>query len=112
MESRAIAKFIRVSPRKTRLVADNIRGKDVEEALNILRFTPTKPASILYGVVRSALANAEQVGGINVDSMYVKTVLVNEGPTWKRFMPRAQGRATSIMKRTSHITVILAEGQG
>ena len=110
METKAIAKFIRVSPRKTRLVAENIRGKDVETAMNILRFTPTKTASILYAVVRSALASAEQMTGINVDSMYVKTVLVNEGPAWRRFMPRAQGRATPIKKRTSHITVILAEG--
>jgi large subunit ribosomal protein L22 len=112
METKAVAKFIRVSPRKTRLVADNIRGLAVETAMNILRFTPSKPASILYGVVRSALANAEQLPGINVDKMVVKTVLVNEGPSWKRFMPRAQGRATPIIKRTSHITVILAEGQG
>ena len=110
MEAKAIAKFERVSPRKTRLIAHNVQGKGVEEAMNILRFTPNKPASILYAVVKSALANASQLS-VNVDAMIVKEVVVNEGPSWKRFMPRAQGRATKIHKRTSHITVILAEGQ-
>ncbi len=111
MESKAIAKFQRVSPRKTRLVAYNVVGRGVEDALNILRFTPNKPAGVLLGVVKSALANASQLGGVDVDAMVVKEIVVNEGPTWKRFMPRAQGRATKIRKRTSHITVILAEGQ-
>lgn len=111
MESKAIAKFQRVSPRKARLVAKNVTGLGVEEALNILRFTPNKPAGILFGVMKSALANASQLGGVDVDAMVVKEIVVNEGPSWKRFMPRAQGRATKIKKRTSHITVILAEGQ-
>ena len=111
MESKAIAKFQRVSPRKTRIVAKNVVGRGVEEALNILRFTPNKPAGILFGVVKSALANASQLGGVDVDAMVVKEIVVNEGPTWKRFMPRAQGRATQIRKRTSHITVILAAWQ-
>ncbi len=110
MEAKAIAKFQRVSPRKTRLVARNVVGMGVEDALNVLRFTPNKPAGVLYGVVRSALANASELS-VNVDTMVVKEVLVNEGPTWKRFMPRAQGRATRVRKRTSHITVILAEEQ-
>ena len=111
MESKAIAKFQRVSPRKTRLVAKNVQGKGVEEAMNILRFTPNKPAGRLLNVLKSAVANASQLGGVNVDAMVIKEVIVNEGPTWKRFMPRAQGRATKIHKRTSHVTVILAEGQ-
>ena len=111
MESKAIAKFQRVSPRKTRLVAKNVQGKGVEEAMNILRFTPHKPAGVLLNVLKSAVANASQLGGVNVDAMVIKEVIVNEGPTWKRFMPRAQGRATKIHKRTSHVTVILAEGQ-
>ena len=111
MESKAIAKYQRVSPRKTRLVAKNVVGMGVEEALNVLRFTPNKPAGVLYGVVKSALANASQLGGVDVDAMGVKEIVVNEGPTWKRFMPRAQCRATKIHKRTSHITFILAEGQ-
>ncbi len=110
MESKAIAKYQRVSPRKTRLVAQNVKGLPVEDALNMLKFTPNKPAGVLYGVVRSALANANQ-SNIDVDSMIVKDVIVNEGPTWKRFMPRSQGRAMHIRKRKSHITVILAEGQ-
>ena len=111
MESKAIAKFQRVSPRKTRLVAKNVQGKGVEEAMNSLRFTPNKPAGVLLKVLKSAVANASQLGGVNVDAMVIKEVIVNEGPTWKRFMPRAQGRATKIHKRTSHVTVILAEGQ-
>lgn len=111
MESKAIAKYVRVSPRKSRLVAANVKGLPVEAAMNLLRFTPNKPAGIILSVVRSALANAEHNVKMDVDSLIVKEVLVNEGPTWKRFMPRAQGRATHIRKRTSHITVILAEGQ-
>lgn len=109
MEAKAIAKFIRVSPRKTRIVAKNVVGRSVEDALNILRFTPQKGAQVIREVMKSALANAEHNTNMNVDALVVKEILVNEGPTWKRFMPRAQGRATSIMKRTSHVTVILAE---
>ncbi len=110
MEAKAIAKFQRVSPRKARLVARNVVGMGVEDALNVLRFTPNKPAGVIYAVVKSALANAGQMS-VNVDAMVVKEVVVNEGPSWKRFMPRAQGRATRVRKRTSHITVILAEEQ-
>ena len=111
MESKATAKFMHVSPRKTRLVARNVKGLPVEAAMNLLRFTPNKSAGILLGVMRSALANAEHNARMDVDTLVVREVLVNDGPVWKRFMPRAQGRATSIHKRTSHITVILAEGQ-
>ena len=111
MEARAVAKYQRVSPRKTRIVASNLRGLPVEDAMNFLRFTPNKPAGLLYQILKSALANASQVDGTDVDSMFVKAIVVNDGPSWKRFMPRAQGRATKIQKRTSHITVILAEGQ-
>ena len=109
MESKATARYIRVSPRKARLVARNVNGRPVEDAMNILKFTPQKAAGIIYQVMRSALANAEQLPGLDVDAMVVKQVIVNEGPSWKRFMPRAQGRATNLIKRTSHITVILAE---
>ena len=111
MESKATAKFVRVSPRKTRLVARNVKGMPVEAAMNLLRFTPNKPSGLILGVVRAALADAEHNASMDVDALGVKEILVNEGPTWKRFMPRAQGRATNIHKRTSHITVILAEGQ-
>ena len=109
MEAKAIAKFIRVSPRKTRIVAKNVVGRPVEDALNILKFTPQKGAQVIREVMRSALANAEHNNNMNVDALVVKEILVNEGPTGKRFMPRAQGRATAIHKRTSQVTVILAE---
>lgn len=109
MEARALAKHTRVSPRKTRLVAKNIKGKPVEDALNILAFTPKKAARILSKVLRSAIANAEQLPGVDIDTLYVKQVRIDEGPTWKRIMPRAMGRATRILKRTSHITVIVDE---
>lgn len=111
MISRAIAKYQRVSPRKARLVARNVRGKGVEEALNILNFTPNKSAQIIYKVVKSALANAINNFDADPDDMVIDEITVNEGPAWKRFMPRAQGRANKIRKRTSHITVILAEGR-
>ncbi|MCJ2163059.1 MULTISPECIES: 50S ribosomal protein L22 [unclassified Pseudodesulfovibrio] len=109
MEAKAVAKFIRVSPRKTRIVADIIKGKNVEDALNILRFTPKKSAEILRKVLYSAVSNAEQMPGVDVDSLIVDTVMVNEGPTWKRIQPRAMGRAYRIRKRTSHITIVVKE---
>jgi large subunit ribosomal protein L22 len=109
MEAKAVAKFIRVSPRKTRIVAENIKGKGVEDALNILRFTPKKAAKILSKVLYSAVSNAEQMPGVDVDSLIVDTVMVNEGPTWKRIQPRAMGRAYRIRKRTSHITIVVKE---
>lgn len=111
MESYAIARYQRVSPRKARLVARNVQGLGVEDAMNILRFTPNKPAGIIFKVIKSALANASHNEALDVDTMFVKEIMVNEGPMWKRFMPRAQGRATKIRKRTSHITVVLSEGQ-
>jgi len=106
---KAVAKFIRVSPRKTRVVAANIMGKGVEDALNILKFTPQKPAEILSKVLYSALSNAERQPGVDVDALIVDQVVVNEGPTWKRIQPRAMGRAYRVRKRTSHITIILKE---
>lgn len=109
MEAKAVSKFLRVSPRKVRLVAKNINGKPVEDALNILKFTPNKSAAILRKVLYSAIANAEQKPGVDVDSLKVSSVIVNEGPTWKRIMPRAMGRAYRIRKRTSHITVVVKE---
>ncbi|WFS63677.1 50S ribosomal protein L22 [Pseudodesulfovibrio thermohalotolerans] len=109
MEAKAVAKFIRVSPRKTRIVAENIKGKGVEDALNILRFTPQKPAAILSKVLYSAVSNAEQMPGVDVDSLIVDSVVVNEGPTWKRIQPRAMGRAYRVRKRTSHITIVVKE---
>ncbi len=109
METRAVAKYLRLSSRKVRLSADLIRGKQVEEALNILAHTPKQGAKAVSKVVHSALANARQNKSIDVDTLFVKTVYVNQGPTLKRFRPMPMGRAGRIRKRTSHITVILDE---
>jgi len=109
METRAVAKFVRISPRKIRLVMDQVRGKQVGEALNMLSFAPQRGARILKKLVNSAIANVEQNTGVDVDSLYIMRVYADEGPTLKRWRPRAQGRATSIRKRTSHLTVVLNE---
>ena len=109
MEVRAVARFVRISPRKIRLVMDRIRGKKVEEALNILSFAPQKGARILRKLLNSAVANALENSGLDVDTLYVRRVYADEGPILKRWRPRAQGRATRIRKRTSHLTVILEE---
>jgi len=109
MEASAKLKFARLSPQKTRLVVDLVRGMAVQEALNILKFSPQRPADIVAKVMRSAVANAEQKGISDVDRLFVKAVFVDQGPVLKRFMPRAQGRATKIRKPTSHITVVLDE---
>jgi large subunit ribosomal protein L22 len=109
METRAVAKFVRISPRKIRLVMDQVRGRQVGEALNMLSFAPQRGAGILKKLVNSAIANAEQNTNVDVDSLYIMRVYADEGPTLKRWRPRAQGRATSIRKRTSHLTVVLNE---
>ncbi|MGV8073696.1 MAG: 50S ribosomal protein L22 [Syntrophobacteraceae bacterium] len=109
MEVRAISKYLRVSPTKARLVADLIRGKQVGEALTILRFTPKKSGLLINKTLRSAVANAEKSKDMDVDNLFIKSILVDEGPRLKRFRPRAMGRATRIIKRSSHITVVLAE---
>ena len=109
MESKAIAKFQRVSPRKTRLVAKNVQGKGVEEAMNILRFTPNKPAGVLLNVLKSAVANAENNLGMDPAKLVVSEVFATPGPILKRMMPRAQGRAYRINKRTSHVTLAVTE---
>ena len=109
METKAIARFIRISPQKARLVGENVRGLPVEDAVNILNYTPKKAARLLKKVLNSALANAEQNYSLDLDNLYVKQVRVDEGPTLKRIQPRAMGRANRILKRTSHITVIVEE---
>jgi large subunit ribosomal protein L22 len=109
METRAMTKYVRVSPRKARLVVDLIRGKGVEEALSILKFLPKRSAGTVAKTLRTAVANAENTQSVDVDRLFVKQVKVDEGGMWKRFMPRAQGRATRIRKRLSHITIILDE---
>ncbi len=109
MESRAVARYIRISPRKVRLIMDEIRGRKIEEALNQLSFAPQKGAFILKKLIDSAVANAEQNFEMDVDKLYIKRVFADEGPTLKRFRPRAMGRASKIRKRTSHLTVVLDE---
>jgi large subunit ribosomal protein L22 len=109
MEAKAHTNFVRISPTKVRIVADNIKGAPVEKAMGILTFTPKKAGRILLKTLKSAVANAEQNPNVDVDTLYVKGIWVNEGPTMKRWRPRAQGRAYRIRKRTSHITVVLDE---
>ncbi len=104
---RATAKYVRIAPRKARLVADEVRGKSYPEAVSLLQFTNKRAARILGDVLNSAAANAEHNSEADPDELRVKTVRVDEGPTIKRYRPRAMGRATMIRKRTSHITVQL-----
>ena len=109
MEVAAHLRFARISPQKCRLVADQIRGLPVDKALNILAFIPKKAAEMLKKVLESAIANAEHNDGADVDDLHVTRVFVDQGPTMKRIMPRAKGRANRILKRTSHITVAVGE---
>ncbi len=109
MQTRAVAKYVRMSPRKVRLVTNLIRGKDLEEARQILDYCPKAAARVVAKVLASAAANAENNNRIPPERLYVLNAFVDEGPTLKRFRPRALGRATRINKRTSHITVILEE---
>ncbi|QQE78527.1 50S ribosomal protein L22 [Alicyclobacillus sp. SO9] len=108
-QTRARARYIRIAPRKARLVVDLIRGKEVGQAFAILKLTPRGASPVVEKVLHSAVSNAENNHNMDVDNLYVKEAYVDPGPTLKRFHPRAQGRAYSIMKRTSHITVVVAE---
>ena len=105
----AVAKYIRISPQKVRLVADLVRGKKVEDALNILMFTPKGSAPVIAKLLKSAVANAGQKEGVDVDTLVVKRIAVDEGPTMKRFRARAMGRGTRILKRMSHISITVEE---
>jgi large subunit ribosomal protein L22 len=109
MEVTAKHKGARISAQKARLVADQIRGKRVDEALNILAYSPKKGADLVKKVLDSAIANAEHNNGLDVDELIVSTVFVDEGMTMKRIKPRAKGRADRILKRSCHITVKVAE---
>lgn len=111
MEARATARFVRMAPRKVRLVVDAIRGKYAQDALDLLKFTPNHAAEEVGKVLRSAIANAENNYEMNPDHLRVARCYVDVGPTMKRVQPRAQGRAYRILKRTSHITVIVEEGE-
>lgn len=113
MESTAHLRHLRMSPRKVSLVAALIRGKNVETALNILRFTRRAAAVPVAKLIKSAVANATDLskGQVDVDSLYVKTISVDQGPTARRFMPRAMGRASRINKKSAHVHVVLAEAK-
>lgn len=109
MEARAVLRFARIAPRKVRIVLDLIKGKDVDEALSILRFTPKAASRIVEKLVKSAVANAENNNNMDRDSLYISKAYADQGPTLKRFRARAMGRANMIRKRTSHITVVVSE---
>lgn len=111
LEVKAVEKFIRVSPRKVRLVADLIREKAIEEAVDILTFTPKGAAIAVKKAIQSAVANAIENNDMKEDDLFIFKIFVDEGPTLKRFIPRARGRATKIRKRTSHLTVIVSDGK-
>ena len=108
-EAKAIAKFLRMSPSKLKPVTDLVRGRDLNEALTILKFTPGKGSALVEKVVQSAAANAENNHEMNVDALYVAEINANQGPTLKRYRAGAQGRASMIFKRTTHLNVVLRE---
>ena len=108
-QAKAIARTVRIAPRKVRLVVDLIRGKQVGEAVAILSHTPRAASPVVEKVLKSAVANAEHNYDLDVNNLVISEVFVDEGPTLKRFSPRAQGRASAINKRTSHITIVVSE---
>jgi large subunit ribosomal protein L22 len=109
MEVKAVTRYIRIAPRKVRIVTELVKGKSAEEALTILKFLPKKAARLVSKTLQSAVANAEQNPNVDVDTLYIKRIYVDGGPSLKRWRARAMGRATRILKRTSHITIILDE---
>jgi len=109
VESKAVAKYVRIAPRKVRVVMDLIRGKNVAEAFAILKFTPKAGAEVVEKVLRSAVANAENNFDMDVEKLFVKTAFVDQGPTLKRIHPRSRGQAFKILKRTSHVTIVVDE---
>jgi large subunit ribosomal protein L22 len=108
-EVRAVSKYVRISPMKVRRIVEAVKGMPVENGLNTLRFMPQKAAGLVEKVLRSAVANADQHPDLDVDALIIKSITADQGPTLKRFRARARGRGTRILKRTSHITVTLAE---
>jgi large subunit ribosomal protein L22 len=111
MEVAAKLKFARLSPQKTRLVCDQIRGLPIDRALNILKFSPKRAAAVLKKVLDSAIANAEHNNGADIDDLKVAKVTADQGPTYKRMAARAKGRGSRILKPTCHITVVLSDGE-
>lgn len=109
MEAKAVARNVRLTPRKARLVADLVRNKAIEDALNILRFTNKKAAPVIEKALKSAIANAVNNFNMDRESLYVSEIFIDAGPQIKRMMPRAMGRADIIIKKTSHVTVVVAD---
>ena len=109
LEARAVLKYARISARKVKIVADLIKGKDVNEALAIVKFTPKASSEIIEKLLKSAIANAENNHNMNSQNLYVAEIYANQGPTLKRIRPAAKGSAVRIRKRTSHITIVLRE---
>ncbi len=109
IQIKALLRYVRISPQKVHIIIDAVKGKPVENALNILNFMPQKASFILKKIIKSAVANAQQQSNIDVDRLVVRNVVADQGPSLKRFSARARGRGTRILKKTSHITVILAE---
>ncbi|MBW2439196.1 MAG: 50S ribosomal protein L22 [Deltaproteobacteria bacterium] len=109
MEVRAVSKYVRISPNKVRKLVDDIKGQPVESGLQKLKFMPQKGASILEKIIRSAVANADANADVDIDLLVIRNITADQGPTLKRWKARARGRGTRVLKRTSHITVILAE---
>ena len=109
MEAKAVAKFVRIAPRKVRVVMDLVRGKNVADAYAMLKFTPKAGADVVEKVLRSAVANAENNFEMDMEKLYVKTAFVDQGPTMKRIHPRSRGQAFKILKRTSHVTIVVDE---
>ena len=109
MEVRAVSKYVRISPQKVRKVLGDIKGEPVESGLQKLKFMPQKAANILEKIIRSAVANADQNADIDIDLLVIRNITADQGPTLKRWKARARGRGTRVLKRTSHITVTLAE---
>ena len=109
MEARAIAKHVRIAPRKIRIVVDLVRGKNVIEAMSILKFTPKVGSKVVEKVIRSAAANAEHNNDMNVDALYISEIFVDQDSTMKRIHPRSRGQAFKILKKSSHVTVVVKE---
>lgn len=109
MEAKAVAKYVRIAPRKVRIVANLVRGKSIAEAFAILQHTPKVASEVVEKALKSAVANAEHNYDMNVDSLYVSTIYVDQGPTMKRIHPRSRGQAFKILKRSSHLTVMVKE---
>jgi len=111
LETKAVEKYIRMSPRKIRYVVDMIKSKPIEDAIDILSLTPRKAAAVIKKAIQSAISNATENHKMKEEDLFISRILVNEGPTLRRFRPRARGRATRIRKRTSHLSVYVSNGK-